>query len=51
MDPLTLLTLLAIGLFAVASGFVGVGGSLILVPALVALPASGNMPPKGPAWP
>ena len=34
LDPATLLTLLAIGLFAgVASGFVGVGGGLILVPA------------------
>lgn len=37
MDPFTLLTLLVIGLFAgIASGFVGVGGGLILVPAMVA---------------
>ena len=36
-DPITLLTLLAIGLFAgLASGFVGIGGGLILVPAMVA---------------
>ena len=35
-DPLTIVSLLAIGLFAgLASGFVGVGGGLILVPALM----------------
>ena len=35
-DPLTLLMLLAIGLLAgVASGFVGVGGGLVLIPAIV----------------
>ena len=36
LDPATLLTLFAIGLFAgIASGFVGVGGGLILVPAMM----------------
>lgn len=36
MDTQTLLTLIAIGLFAgILSGFVGVGGGIIIVPALV----------------
>lgn len=48
MDPLTLLTLLAIGLFAgIASGFVGVGGGLILVPAMVAFAGLGQHAAQG----
>lgn len=48
MDPVTLITLLAIGLFAgVASGFVGVGGGLILVPAMMALLGLGQHAAQG----
>ena len=48
MDPLTLLTLLVIGLFAgIASGFVGVGGGLILVPAMVAFAGLGQHAAQG----
>ena len=48
MDPLTLLTLLIIGLFAgIASGFVGVGGGLILVPAMVAFTGLGQHAAQG----
>ena len=52
LDPLTLLMLLAIGLLAgVASGFVGVGGGLVLVPAMVVFWASASTPPKAPVLP
>ena len=48
LDPLTLLTLLAIGLFAgIASGFVGVGGGLILVPAMMAFLGLGQHAAQG----
>ena len=48
MDPLSLLTLLVIGLFAgIASGFVGVGGGLILVPAMVAFAGLGQHAAQG----
>ena len=48
LDPATLLTLLAIGLFAgVASGFVGVGGGLILVPAMMVFLGLGQHAAQG----
>lgn len=48
VDPITLLTLLAIGLFAgLASGFVGIGGGLILVPAMVAFLGLGQHAAQG----
>ena len=47
-DPLTLLMLLAIGLLAgVASGFVGVGGGLVLVPAMVVFLGLGQHAAQG----
>ncbi len=47
-DPLTLLILLAIGLLAgVASGFVGVGGGLVLVPAMVVFLGLGQHAAQG----
>ena len=48
IDPSTLLTLLAIGFLAgVASGFVGVGGGLILVPAMMAFLGLGQHAAQG----
>ena len=48
IDPLTLLSLLAIGLTAgVASGFVGVGGGLVLVPAMVVFLGLGQHAAQG----
>lgn len=48
LDPTTLFTLLAIGLFAgIASGFVGVGGGLILVPAMMAFLGLGQHAAQG----
>jgi uncharacterized membrane protein YfcA len=48
LDPATLLTLLAIGLFAgIASGFVGVGGGLILVPAMMVFLGLGQHAAQG----
>ena len=48
LDPATLLTLLAIGLFAgVASGFAGVGGGLILVPAMMVFLGLGQHAAQG----
>ena len=48
MDPITLLSLLIIGLVAgVASGFVGIGGGLIIVPALVAFAGLGQHAAQG----
>lgn len=48
LDPNTLFTLLAIGLFAgIASGFVGVGGGLILVPAMMAFLGLGQHAAQG----
>ncbi len=48
MDLTTLFTLLAIGAFAgVASGFVGVGGGLILVPAMMAFLGLGQHVAQG----
>lgn len=48
IDPSTLFTLLAIGLFAgVASGFVGVGGGLILVPAMMVFLGLGQHAAQG----
>ena len=47
-DPLTLLMLLAIALLAVvASGFVGVGGGLVLVPAMVVFLGLGQHAAQG----
>ena len=47
-DPLTIVSLLAIGLFAgLASGFVGVGGGLILVPALMVFLGLGQHAAQG----
>ena len=47
-DPLTLLMLLAIGLLAgIASGFVGVGGGLVLVPAMVVFLGLGQHAAQG----
>lgn len=47
-DPLTLLMLLAIGLLAgLASGFVGVGGGLVLVPAMVVFLGLGQHAAQG----
>ena len=47
-DPLTLLMLLFIGLLAgVASGFVGVGGGLVLVPAMVVFLGLGQHAAQG----
>lgn len=47
-DPLTLFMLLAIGLLAgVASGFVGVGGGLVLVPAMVVFLGLGQHAAQG----
>ncbi|MDG1674096.1 MAG: sulfite exporter TauE/SafE family protein [Flavobacteriales bacterium] len=48
LDPATLFTLLAIGLFAgVASGFVGVGGGLVLVPAMMVFLGLGQHAAQG----
>lgn len=48
MDPITLFSLLIIGLVAgVASGFVGIGGGLIIVPALVAFAGLGQHAAQG----
>ena len=48
VDPIPLLTLLAIGLFAgLASGFVGIGGGLIMVPAMVAFLGLGQHAAQG----
>jgi len=48
MDAQTLLILLAIGAFAgVASGFIGVGGGLILVPCMVAFLGVGQHAAQG----
>jgi uncharacterized membrane protein YfcA len=48
MDIHTFLTLLAIGAFAgVASGFIGVGGGLILVPCMVAFLGVGQHAAQG----
>ena len=48
MDINTLLLLLAIGAFAgIASGFVGVGGGLILVPAMVVFLGLGQHAAQG----
>lgn len=48
MDLITLMTLLAIGLFAgIASGFVGVGGGLILVPAMMVFLGLGQHAAQG----
>ena len=48
MDLFTLMTLLAIGLFAgIASGFVGVGGGLILVPAMMVFLGLGQHAAQG----
>ena len=48
LDPLTLISLLAIGLYAGnASGLVGVGGGLILVPAMMAFLGLGQHAAQG----